>query len=417
MSMPYAFSKAGVLLSMGLLAIMMFFSYMTCTYVLEALATASRIKRRQAADSENVAAGAPDPTQEIEERVEMGALGQMLLPARYGKLTYIVLCVYAYGVLCVYVIAGCESLSKEIGPIGGVDSYRPLVALFALFVTPVCLLDFSKTRPLQLTVGFLRIMAVFLMYLIMSRYLNDLDRASVTKMFHDIPLFKPSGLPSVFGNTAFTFMIHHSIPGLIYPLYNQQSSAKTVRSVYVTAYTLYALQGFLALWAFGDATWADCENWPSHPCEIQGLFNTNFSSADLQWAAKFIVLYPVTVVSVFPLVSITLRNNLKAACGAAQTVGLDRQNLLFTALTVCPPYIVAFFTKNVQIVLKYVGCYFGLSLMFLVPSLMVVNARGHGFADGLALRSRFGSKAAVISVIVLFTASVLFSTVTFIMGK
>lgn len=430
MSLPYAFNQAGFLLSSVFLALMMGFSYITCTFVIECLGTADRLRRKSASADPNDAVSfslglisgrqeSPEGSEprEIYERMEIGALGQYLIPGALGKLAYVVVIIYAYGVLTVYVIAACVSLSTEVGDIGGVDSYRPIVVGFVLLVSPICLLDFRKTRPLQVVVGILRILAIVFMMVVMVRYIMTTKEESVPLMDR-IPWWNWSGLPSIFGNAAFSFMIHHSLPGLVFPMYKQESAAKVVRSVYLSSYCIYLLQCFLALWAFGDVTLKKCGNTPSDPCEIQGLFNTNFASADYVWAAKFIVLYPVGVVSVFPLVAITLRNNLKAVFGVSSSIGLDGKHVGFTMLTVGPPYIAALITKDVQLVLKYVGCYFGLSLMLLTPTIMVVHSRKAAKDAGLgrsALRSPFGRKGGVKTVLAFFAGAIIFSTVNFVL--
>merc|ERR1719171_2412879 len=111
MSLPYAFNQAGFLLSLTFLAIMMGFSYITCTYVIECLGTADKLRRQGEAKSiDNDArtvellAGVQDQNSGIviQERLEIGALGQALIPGALGKLGYVILIVYAYGVLTVY---------------------------------------------------------------------------------------------------------------------------------------------------------------------------------------------------------------------------------------------------------------------------------------------------------------------------
>mmetsp|Transcript_4655 Transcript_4655/g.7559 ORF Transcript_4655/g.7559 Transcript_4655/m.7559 type:complete len:481 (+) Transcript_4655:61-1503(+) len=424
MTLPYAFNQAGILLSAIFLGGMMSISYVTATYVVEGLATADKLKAARAnglrPEDENartLSGGNPDEAR-IETRSEFGDIAKEVFPSNLSWLAYLIVIVYAYGVLTVYVISGCESLSGVVGNIAGVDSYYIFLVIFAVIVTPVCLLDFQKTKPLQIFIGALRVTVVVVMMTVMIRFLARSSEPITSRKWREIPLFRIEGLPSLFGNAAFTFMIHHSIPGLVFPLRRHASSAKVIGTTYLGSYAIYMVLGLLALWSFGDEQWAKCPNTPSHPCEIQGLFNQNFASADWQWAAKFIVCYPVLVVSVFPLVAITLRNNLKAAFSAPQSASsLDCRHLAFTLLTVAPPYIVASLTKDVQVVLKYVGCYFGLGLMALVPALIVYFSRRQGVTStlvGSGLRSQFGKRAHIFGVLIAFAAAVIFSTVTFI---
>jgi len=181
----------------------------------------------------------------------------------------------------------------------------------------------------------------------------------------------------------------------------------------------YVVLCLLALWAFDHEQWKSCPDTPSHPCSIQELFNMNFASLDEVWAAKFIVLYPVQVVSVFPLVAITLRNNLKTLFGTAPALeagkGFDMANLLLTILTVGPPFIVAFLTRDVQIVMKYIGGYFGFMLMLLVPSLLVLFGRRKLAATKCApprLSSPFRAAGFVYFTLVVFLLAIVFNSVS-----
>jgi hypothetical protein len=63
------------------------------------------------------------------------------------------------------------------------------------------------------------------------------------------------GIPSIFGNGAFTFMVHHSIPGLVFPLQNEKSAPRAIAWAYAVSFVLYVLVGLLALWSFNHVEW------------------------------------------------------------------------------------------------------------------------------------------------------------------
>merc|ERR1712151_1228666 len=91
------------------------------------------------------------------------------------------------------------------------DSYIPFLIAFMVLVSPMCLLNFARTRPLQLFIGACRVTAVVLMMAVMLRYLGRQKGVSDRRTFSDIPLWNFSGLPLLYGNAALIFMIHHSI--------------------------------------------------------------------------------------------------------------------------------------------------------------------------------------------------------------
>lgn len=484
LTLPYAFNEAGFLLGAVFLALVMGLSFITATFVIEGLAMANRLKhgkgkllatgddtedsdlissRSSGSGSSGIVARGLEETwmspllsqasrqesqEEIVERFEIGKIAEAVMPRHLCTLSYSVLIIYAYGVLTVYVISGCTSLAKQVGTIWGIDAYYPTLCCFVLFVSPICLLDFQKTRPLQVGIGMVRLFSVLLMIVIMARHMTlvgsedtketrseDEDDSKFDLLdrteFSEMPLWRPQGLPALFGNAAFIFMIHHSIPGLVFPLRRHKDSFRVIAWSYFIGYTLYLILCLLALLSFGSVDFRHCKNKPSHRCEIQGLFNTNFASYDYRWAAEMLLLYPLLVVSVFPLVAITLRNNLKAFLGAPSdsTVSspghhrtsirlvLPGRNVLYTLLAVGPPYLVAAVTRDVQVVMKYIGGYFGLALMFLVPSLINVYSRREAARTGLGLprlQAPIGGKVVVGGVLLAFAAAVIFDTSSFL---
>jgi amino acid permease len=187
LTLPYSFNEAGIILAIVFIAILMSISFMTTTFVVEGLAIANRLKAgSQDAPNRGVRQG---NERELIERFEIGAIAEAVMPRCLSKLPYIVLCVYAYGVLSVYVISGTESLSKELGSFGEIDSYYIALTTFIVFVTPLCLLDFQKTRPLQVFIGAVRILAVLAMIVFMVKWMFHNGSESFERMTsQDIPL-------------------------------------------------------------------------------------------------------------------------------------------------------------------------------------------------------------------------------------
>jgi amino acid permease len=81
-------------------------------------------------------------------------------------------------------------------------------------------------------------------------------------------------LSTVFGNTVFVFIYHHSIPGIIYPVRPQSKVRPMLLTANIIGACLLALEGQLAFWAFGGLT----NNCDTFPCTTQPLFNENFQN-------------------------------------------------------------------------------------------------------------------------------------------
>ena len=96
----------------------------------------------------------------------------------------------------------------------------------------------------------------------------------------------------------FTFMCHHSIPSIVVPLADKR---KALRIFFVDYIIVLLCNISIVLMAV--------LNKPAS--EIIGLYTLNFSNHPVEALAKFLSLYPVfTLSSNFPLICITLRNNL-----------------------------------------------------------------------------------------------------------
>lgn len=86
-------------------------------------------------------------------------------------------------------------------------------------------------------------------------------------------------LATVFGNTVFVFIYHHSIPGIIYPVRPQAAVSRMFLIANVVATILLFAEGFLAYLAFSGLE-LPCGNaaGESFPCAVQPLYNENFQA-------------------------------------------------------------------------------------------------------------------------------------------
>lgn len=99
---------------------------------------------------------------------------------------------------------------------------------------------------------------------------------------------------------VFAFMCHHSLPSVILPLTDKRKTLQVVLVDYVIVLLYNSIIVFSAVL-----------NKPASA--ISQLYTLNFSEHSVAVLAKFLSLYPVfTLSSSFPLICITLRNNLMA---------------------------------------------------------------------------------------------------------
>jgi len=126
---------------------------------------------------------------------------------------------------------------------------------------------------------------------------------------------------------------------------------------------------------------------------LQKLYTMNFASYKIKPIAIFLVLFPVFTLSTnFPLIAITLRNNLMLLIPYKKEVLHPTiRRIIFALIATIPPLCIAFSTQKVDALVSITGAYAGLGIMFFFPALLVFYARKHATEDlgPLANRQNF----------------------------
>jgi hypothetical protein len=185
------------------------------------------------------------------------------------------------------------------------------------------------------------------------------------------PLAKFSELPPLFGVSIYSFMCHHSLPSLVTPIKSKSSSLSTLFLLdYLLITTFYLLLSILGCFAFAS---------------IPDLYTLAFvDKSGGYWnrsISLFLGLFPVfTLSSSFPIIAITLKNNLNSMVGGNQSImgsgsNNPQHNLLFTLVTILPPFLVSVFVSNVQVLVGFTGAFAGAQIQYVIPTLIVVAAR------------------------------------------
>lgn len=180
------------------------------------------------------------------------------------------------------------------------------------------------------------------------------------------------GFPILFGVSIYAFMCQHSLPGMITPM-------RKKRGVFVMIAVDFGLiLTFYLLLTYTGAFWLDYQS-------LNSLYTLNFfrqflpgdRAADTVLAVLgyYLALFPVFTLSTnFPIISITLRENLKALARVLlkRWVGerpfhwvIDR--LFFPILAIALPIAIAFGTQNVQLLVSITGSFPGIGVQYVIP--------------------------------------------------
>jgi len=185
LTLPFAFAKAGFLLSAGFLALSATLGYITATYLIETLALGNGVLFEQAeaklietadlaeqcdlpaapsvqsltAKEKNLLSQSvrslnriqrPEKVFKIRERIELGMMGKRMLPGWLSALLYCCLFLYTFGTLCVYAVTIVTTLSNFFPMVASKPGgHYVLVAVTVCCLIPLCFDDMRKVKSLQ----------------------------------------------------------------------------------------------------------------------------------------------------------------------------------------------------------------------------------------------------------------------------
>ncbi|OXB76986.1 UNVERIFIED_CONTAM: hypothetical protein H355_014808 [Colinus virginianus] len=391
LTMPKAFATAGWLVSLVLLMFLGFMSYMTTTFVVEAMAAANAQlrwkrmeKRKEDDEDEDSSSGVSDSDVLLRDSYEQ-AETRPILSVLGVNLFYFCIIIYLYGDLAIYAAAVPVSLmqvtcsaignhscnvgdgtkyndtDKCWGPIRRIDAYRLYLAAFTLLLGPFTFFNVQKTKYLQIVTSLMRWIAFILMIIL------ALIRISRGQAEGHPSMAQLSGIRNLFGVCVYSFMCQHSLPSLITPISKKRHVNKLVLLDYVLILAFYSLLSFTAIYCFPNDSLMD-------------MYTLNFTDCDIVSAAfirYFLGLFPVFTISTnFPIIAVTLRNNWKTLFhreGGTYPWLVDR--IVFPAITLVPPVLVAFCTHDLESLVGITGAYAGSGIQYLVPAFLALCSR------------------------------------------
>ncbi|GFG32851.1 hypothetical protein Cfor_06349 [Coptotermes formosanus] len=447
LTLPAVFDRAGWVLGLCLICVLALISYITVTFVIEAMASANAIVHREylqqmkrglqtesldedsaedtplfSADSVERFESEPHHYYVIQEKIEMVCISKR----ESGRsLFFLCLVVYLYGDLSIYAAAVSKSLTEvactfnnsnnftlpdtalcwENVGVTRIGAYRIFLGVFLATLGPFAFFDVQKTKYLQIFSTIMRQLAFAIMIITAIRDLI-VEGAKGHPQAADI-----MGVPELFGACVYSFMCHHSLPALVSPIADKSRLFSSLALDYLLITMFYLLLALTGVFAF---------------VQVSDLYTLNFSQ---RWMGNevflipryFLALFPVFTLSTsFPIVAITLRNNLKFLfLTEGHHYWWCVRKVLFPLLAVIPPVLVAMATKNLEILVGVTGAYAGTGIQYLIPAFLVFAARKRTLqVIGMGVRndfeSPFRSKGWVIFVVIWAATCIVLVSVNFI---
>lgn len=324
-----------------------------------------------------------------------------------------------------------EPCWEDYHTLSRLDCYRLSLVSFIMLLGPFTFFNVTKTKYIQMCTILLRWLgkcnhlwvyvksnsltlfpfSTFLAFTIMISI--AVHRLFVSGNQGHPPVANIVGVPTLFGVTIYSFMCHHSLPSLLAPI-NSKKSLKSLLSIdYSLIAAFYLCLALTGAFAF---------------THLEDLYTLNFvpspgqSSTILKIVEYFLSLFPVFTLSAsFPIIAITLRNNLQTLF--LDTTRLESYNfflrrILFPLLAIVPPVLVTYYTDSLTSLVGFTGSYAGSGIQYFIPIALVYSARrtctdllGQGIQN--EFRSPFVNNGWLVAVGVWAITCVILVTVNF----
>lgn len=178
-----------------------------------------------------------------------------------------------------------------------------------------------------------------------------------------------TGLPIFIGIGLYSFMCQHSLPSLLYPIRQTHKNYTKIFIVAITAVLgVYLLITYTGVFAFDSD-------------HIKQVYTMNFMGIHpgffYIFLGYFLQLFPVVALtSSYPVVGITLRENLKALIFKDNSDNTKLQfflkRILVPIMIIYPPYFaMLFLSEHVGTIAGIVGSYAGNLVQYVIPTLLL----------------------------------------------
>lgn len=429
LTIPHAFANAGLIYGSIALSVLASVSYVTATFMIEAIAGVNALKRRareiglndtnldekqpvdELSDSDDEAHTEFVPLMvsiekqdalkrtvrtakeelrfhfDLSKKMELAEMAELLFDHRGIVAFYACISVYLYGDLAIYAVAVPKSLREIICPRPSADAvvwqcsskfnssdlYRLFVVLFGLLLGPFTFGHVYKTRTLQLVSTSIRYASFGLMIVLAVIGITHGHGRSIADV---VKYEKPANIATFFGVCIYSFMCHHSVPGLVAPITNKSKVTVVLASAFMAVFCVYFVLCASATFRF-------------LPENVEDVYTLNFKDHSIKAFGYFLGLFPVFTLSAsFPLICITLRENIYHLASRVNDLAQSSDAVppssglygflethIYALVALLPPLVVAFFTEDVSMLVGFTGAYAGLGIQWIVPTLLIFCLR------------------------------------------
>ncbi|XP_022236284.1 transmembrane protein 104-like [Limulus polyphemus] len=203
------------------------------------------------------------------------------------------------------------------------------------------------------------------------------------------PVADIRGVPNLFGVCVYSFMCHHSLPSLITPIRKKKRLFSLLIADYMLILAFYFLLSFTGMFTFNNLQDMYTLNFQPNKCS-----DSDTVVESVPFLQYFLSLFPVFTLSTnFPIIAITLRNNLKSLfLKDTKQYSFFLDHVLFPVITVLPPVAIAFATESLEMLVGITGSYAGAVIQYVVPAMLVYYARKDSLTSiGMGVKNQHSS--------------------------
>ncbi|RMX67293.1 hypothetical protein DD238_002142 [Peronospora effusa] len=399
LGIPYAFYRAGLLMGNIMIVLVTLLSYMTVMWICETVARAREafvlnfhLDETSALTSFTTSSTTltykqATVTLEYEDFPEVTQLCNRFLRPIGSKMYQICLLGLMYGGLVGYSQVFVNTFLTQVDHIGDWQLSSVHAAIvFACIVLPLSCSDLTEQIYVQLVMSVVRFAALLIMIIsaVYAVYEDPYDGGAKftdnlePPYMSDYSLVDMSGFGVMFSTSVFSQLFQHSVPGLLAPLgaRNQEKAKAIFGSTLLTTMMFYIALGSVSSLYFGPKLVTSVNlNWADFTWGIDDSMTLVPLWAKL--LSMIVVVFPaLDTLSVFPLICVTLGDNMAAVVPKRWTRGGRKSSwkLLCRFGAALPPLLISMFVSDLSVTLQISGL-MGIYVAFFAPALLQLQAR------------------------------------------
>ncbi|CEG46213.1 amino acid [Plasmopara halstedii] len=417
LGIPYAFYRSGLVMGNIMIVAVTLLSYMTVMWICESVARAREASVLSFLLDEKTAlfsnSSKSSSSMKHNDFPEVTHLCDRFLGSSTSKMYQVALLGLMYGGLVGYSQVFINTFLTQFDNVGGWQLSSGHVAIvFASIVLPLSCSDLTEQIYVQLTMSVVRFVALLIMIVSATYALfNDpydagveIQSSSKPPYMSNYSLVDWSGFGVMFSTSVFSQLFQHSVPGLLAPLgsRNQEKASAIFSCTLLTTMIFYIALGSICSLYFGSKLSTSVNlNW----AEFTWGFDESVALVPL-WAkilSMIVVVFPaLDTLSVFPLISVTLGDNMAAVIPQTWVQGRrSTRKLLCRFGAAVPPLLISVFVSDLSVTLQISGL-MGIYVAFFAPALLQLQA-SREFSSRNVYSGRYSATAYVYGVLVFGT--------------